>query len=273
MCGISKGSLYQYFKSKEELEMSIFLYCAEMIQDAIIQAEQDFSLEPKELMHKQVEIMLAHVLELKEFVYAQFSEQSLSPKNPELQKCIEEKRTKTFRWFREKLIAVYGERIDQYTVDLTLYVGGTLSGYVHLLFIPGLQPNIHQMSRHFMLMLDGAVHTLLTQKPEPLVPMEIWTMYLESRPSSSEALRHPLVIMKQMKDEIKNADLLPIMKEDALQSILILEKELLELTPRRAILSGMLANLSQLPELGPLNDELKHVLQSYSLSKEHFSMT
>ncbi|MFD1903552.1 TetR/AcrR family transcriptional regulator [Paenibacillus rhizoplanae] len=33
LCGISKGSLYLIFKSKEELERSIYIYCFRMIHD------------------------------------------------------------------------------------------------------------------------------------------------------------------------------------------------------------------------------------------------
>lgn len=40
ICGMSKGSLYLQFKSKEELEHSVFDYCYEMLQDHLLQVER-----------------------------------------------------------------------------------------------------------------------------------------------------------------------------------------------------------------------------------------
>lgn len=48
LCGISKGSLYLVFKSKEELERSIFLYCYRMIRDPLLREEQETRRTPRE---------------------------------------------------------------------------------------------------------------------------------------------------------------------------------------------------------------------------------
>ncbi|MCH1927841.1 hypothetical protein L6232_23895, partial [Shewanella sp. C31] len=56
-------------------------------------------------------------------------------------------------------------------------------------------------------------------------------------------------------------------KEFALDSIEIMEQELLDIEPRKAILTGMMSNLEQIRELGPLNQELKEIYELYIVSR------
>lgn len=72
LCGISKGSLYLVFKSKEELERSIYMHCFRMIHDPLQQEEQNSRSNPREKLRNQVEILLTHVHELRGFCNASF---------------------------------------------------------------------------------------------------------------------------------------------------------------------------------------------------------
>lgn len=72
LCGISKGSLYLVFKSKEELERSIYIYCFRMIRDPLQREELESRRSPREKLRNQVEILLNHVYELREFCNVKF---------------------------------------------------------------------------------------------------------------------------------------------------------------------------------------------------------
>lgn len=71
ICGMSKGSLYLIFKSKEELEDSTMEYCLFTLIDELSQIEHEADLTPRERSHKQIETLLGHVSELKEFLRVQ----------------------------------------------------------------------------------------------------------------------------------------------------------------------------------------------------------
>ncbi|MCJ8012826.1 TetR/AcrR family transcriptional regulator [Paenibacillus sp. KQZ6P-2] len=266
-CGMSKGSLYLHFKSKEELEKSIYLYCEGMVRDSIMQVEQEHLLTPKEQLHKQVEVLLNRLVELREFVIMQLRDQHTSGKMPGLNECIREKHIHRLHWFHNKLVMIYGQEIQPHTMDLTMFVTGMLGGYVRTLMVPGLPLNVRRMAEHLITLLDDVVASTLRERREPLISTEIWSQWMEKYMENPDRTRHPLMVTKQMKDLLKEISMDEASREFALESIQIIEKELLDIEPRKAILSGMMSNLEQIPELSPLSEELKEIYQLYVNSR------
>ncbi|MEC0369516.1 TetR/AcrR family transcriptional regulator [Paenibacillus chibensis] len=266
-CGMSKGSLYLHFKSKEELEQSIYLYCEGMIRDSVMQVEQEHLLTPKEQLHKQVEVLLNRLVELREFVIMQLRDQHTSGKKPKPDDCLREKHVLALHWFHNKLVSIYGQEIQPYAMDLTLFVTGMLGGYIRMLMIPGLPLNIRRMAEHLITLLDDVAASTLREHKEPLVSQHVWSEWLEKYVVDAGTPRHPLTVTKQMKDRLKETAMDEARRDFALESIQIIEKELLDIEPRKAILTGMMSNLQQIPELSPMSEELKDIYQLYVNSR------
>jgi AcrR family transcriptional regulator len=266
-CGMSKGSLYLHFKSKEELEQSIYLYCEGMIRDSVMQVEQEHLLTPKEQLHKQVEVLLNRLEELREFAIMQLHDQHMGGKKPAISQCLREKHIHAFNWFHHKLVQIYGEDISPYTMDLTMIMTGMLTGYIRALMIPGLPLNVHRMAEHLIHLLDDVAASTLRDQREPLISIHVWSKWVEQFMANPDKPRHPLMVTKQMKDQLKDIAMDESSREFALESIQIVEKELLELEPRKAILVGMMSNLEQIQELAPLSGELKDIYQLYLSSR------
>jgi len=102
-CGISKGSLYLVFKSKEELERSIFLYCYRMILDPLLREEQEIGRSPREKIRNQIEILFSHVYELREFLQRQLQEAAGKGFDPEIPEWLIKNNAIFLRWFQLKL--------------------------------------------------------------------------------------------------------------------------------------------------------------------------
>ncbi|WP_339322589.1 TetR/AcrR family transcriptional regulator [Paenibacillus sp. FSL W8-0194] len=266
-CGMSKGSLYLHFKSKEELEQSIYSYCEGMIRDSVMQVEQEHLLTPKEQLQKQVEVLLNRLVELREFAIMQLHDQHMGGKKPALEACIREKHVHALQWFHDKLAVIYGKDIVPHAMDLTLFVTGMLGGYIRMLMIPGLPLNVRRMAERLVMLLDDVAASTLRKQMEPMIATETWSQWLDKYMTSPDRPRHPLMVTKQMKDRLKVADIDAARKEFALDSIEIMEQELLDIEPRKAILTGMMSNLEQIRELGPLNKELKEIYELYIVSR------
>lgn len=263
VCEMSKGSLYLHFKSKDELEESIYLYCFQLIRDSIIQVEQDGLLSPKEQLHKQVEVLLSHLIELREFVKNQLIDGSGPSKKHH---CMQDEQFRMLHWFKVKLETIYGSDVEPYTVDLILFFGGILASYLRMLFIPGLPMNIHRMANHIVTLLDDITHSMISNQSVPMITPDVLTQWINEFKDQSMIQRHPLQIFKEMKGYLKTSTLDESSYKDALESIHILEKEIVDVHPRRAILLGMISNLNQIPELKALNDELKEIISLYSVT-------
>ncbi|MHA0856285.1 TetR/AcrR family transcriptional regulator [Paenibacillus sp. CMAA1364] len=257
VCEMSKGSLYLHFKSKDELEESIYLYCFQLFRDSIMQVEQDIHLSPKEQLLKQVEVVLSHLIELREFVKRQFIEGTGPSKKHD---CMREDHLRMLHWFKAKLESIYGPKVEPYTIDLILFFSGILFSYLRMLFVPSLPLNIHKMSQHLISMLDAVAESVMSQNAEPLVSSEVWSHWMSQCREQADIRRHPLQIMKDMKDTLKTISLDASSSKDALESIHILEKEIVTAQPRRVIIIGMIGNLQHVSPLEALLMELKEIV-------------
>lgn len=256
VCGMSKGSLYLHFKSKEDLEKSIYEYIALRIRDEVVQVDQESHLAPKEQLRKQVEVLLVHFLEVREFLLKQIHENPGSGKPPFEHECAHQEMNNALLWFKNKLRSVYGEEIEPYTMEIAMFVGGMLGAYIRFLFLPGLPLNVGILTNHLTTMLDDVSESLLSRKPAPLVPIETWEQLAGIKPEETRFSRHPLVVIKSLKIKLKELPLETETLHDALDSLSLMEKELLDMHPRRVVLRGMLRNLEGIEGIDELYSEL-----------------
>lgn len=262
VCGMSKGSLYIHFKSKEELEKSIYEHIALRIRDEVVKVDQESQLAPKEQLRKQAEVLLVHFLEVREFLLKQFHDNPRSGKTPFDHECAHQEIGKALLWFKNKLSSVYGDEITPYTMEIGMFLGGMLGSYIRFLFMPGLPLSVGILADHLVIMLDDVTDSLLRRRPDPLVPLETWERLKDIPSEEYHFSRHPLVIIKSMKVQLKELSLEPERQRDAMDSLSLLEKELLASPPRRVVLQGMLRNLEGIEGMEELYGELRTTIHS-----------
>lgn len=272
-CGMSKGSLYLLFKSKDELERSIYIHCFRMIRDPLFQLELEEGLDPRVRLHRQVEILLSHVFELREFLQRQFRDLA-ERKQLEPPDWLTKWNLPLTLWARKKLTELYGEAIIPYTGELMIVTGGMIHAYIQVLFDPHLHVSGSRMAGHLVSLIDTAAAALLAGCPEPLIPESTLTVWLGQ--TSGSPRKNHLQLLKEMRELLNvsgNSQPDLRLREDAFESLSILESELLLPTPRRAIIFGMLANLQSCPGISDLLTELRSVLSPYLEPEPSLSCT
>ncbi|KAA1186967.1 TetR/AcrR family transcriptional regulator [Paenibacillus sp. B2(2019)] len=263
LCGISKGSLYLVFKSKEELERSIFLYCYRMIRDPLLREEQETQRTPREKLRNQIEILLSHVYELREFLQRQIQEVAGKGFDTEVPEWLRRNNASFLRWFQVKMETLYGKDIVPYTGDLCIVGHGLIKSYIAVIFRQDTHLSLAVMADHLMNLLDIIVAGLLTSKQAPLINSTILASWMEENEESKR--KNPLQIIKDMKTVVSKLDSIePEESADLLESLNILEGEVLLPHPRKAIIQGMLSNLQSCSELTTPLEELRKLVTSFS---------
>ncbi len=256
-CGISKGSLYVYFKSKEDLLLNILKYYFQYIEDQIRMVEQDESLSPKEKFSKEIEIKLGHYIENQEFYRLQGQEISgLSDKN--IYRYLHQQNIDQVKWFEQYLIKIYGDQIKPYAADGAFFFIGMIRQYMELIVLNQFPLHIKKVVRFLMIQIDSIIKGLSDRDVEPLMNENLWALYLEE---ASEEKIHPLELIKQMKHQVKDESVPETQGEEAIQSLTIMEQELMNMQPRSAILKGMLRNLEPIDSLEKTRLKLADSLQ------------
>ncbi len=263
-CGMSKGSLYLVFKSKDELEFSLFDYCYQLLQEHLLRAENQPDLTPRERLILQIEVLLNLVLELREFLLMQFRDWiksgNLYRGEPEV---IRENNAKLHLYSKKAIEAAYGEAISPYTADLIMLVHGIIGAYIKLLFDPAMTVGTHRMAVYMADLLDGAAEQLIRRQPEPLINEEVLKRWGADDSCLKPLERHPLLAIRELKELLESRVSSPEVRRQGLESLQMLEEEILELRPRRVILTGMLANVKAIPDLDDRIEELERIMQPY----------
>lgn len=255
VCEMSKGSLYLYFKSKEELLLNIFEYYFQMFEDQCVLVERDPQLSSREKFVKFIDIHLNHAIAYEEFNNMQMHEINRVG-SKDIDRFIREKNAQFIRWIENYLLDLYGDEIKPYCTDCILILNGITMIYIKAITIEGLPLEIERLSRFILRQLDYVVEGLKKDKGEPMIANDLWDVLQDV----DEEMQHPLVLIKQMKDRLAQ---LPREEgtEEALQSLAILERELVELEPRQAILSGMLRNLAEIDAIAEMCVTLGRVMK------------
>ncbi|GGN93465.1 TetR/AcrR family transcriptional regulator [Saccharibacillus kuerlensis] len=268
-CGFSKGTLYQHFRSKEELIRSIHEYALGTLQEKLESAAAE-GRSPRDTFLAQVELLLHSLIEFKSFMLMQIREQEFTGIGEDLRqspnggKCGPAARhpvmAAAFVQIRRSLLGIYGPEIDKYSGDLSITIGGLIFSYLQLVDDWGMpEIPIAQAIGHLELVLDSAAERLQQQQPEPLVPQRLWADWIKEAPEAAGAAKRPFILIRQMKDTIAWSPMLRAERDETLEALDVLEEELAAQTPRRAVVKGMLANLKEvhvlhgaLEQLSPL---------------------
>lgn len=256
LCEMSKGSLYLHFKSKEELLLHIFEYYFQIVVDQCVLVERSHNLSVKEKLTKFVEIYLSHSFEYQEFGNMMVHEIDRL-ENDSVKEYIRKKSKETVRWMEEYLIRVYGTELKPYRTDCILILNGILMIYVKVMSTEKLPWETEKLAHFITRLLDYSAEGMMKDQGTPMIADGLWT---SDQPDHDPGKQHPLVLIKQIKDSLAT---LSGMKDVsvALQSIAILKQELMELQPRKAILSGMIRNLEGFEEIDRMRQELCDALQ------------
>lgn len=261
LCGMSKGSLYLVFKSKEELERSIYIYCFRMIRDPLQREEQQSRSNPKEKLRNQVEILLTHVYELREFLQRQFQEIA-GKGGTEVPEWIRKSNAPLLLWFQNKLEILYGREILPYTGDLFLFADGMIHAFIRLIFNQESPVAIARLADNLVDLLDIVAAGLLTGRKEPLIPPAILEKWMNVQEDSQR--RNPLQLIKEMKALLTSVPVAEQQSaEDGLESLAVLESEFLMPNPRKVIIRGMLTNLQDYPVLSGELAALQKLISPY----------
>ncbi|WP_410770585.1 TetR/AcrR family transcriptional regulator [Fontibacillus sp. BL9] len=262
-CGMSKGSLYLHFKSKEELEFSLFDYCYQLLQEHLLHAENQPDLNPRERLIRQFEVLLDLVLELREFLMMQFRDWIKNGSLYREPEVIRENNAKLHHYCKKAIEATYGENIAPYTADLIMLVNGILGAYIRLLFDPAILIGTHRMAVYMVDLLDGAAERMINRQPEPLINEEVLKHWGADSTCLKKPERHPLLAIRELKELLEKRVPSSELRQQGLESLQLMEEEILELRPRRAIFAGMMANVKAIPELEDRMEELERLLRPY----------
>ncbi|WP_075399329.1 TetR/AcrR family transcriptional regulator [Domibacillus antri] len=251
VCGLSKGSLYTHFKSKEELLSDIFVYYYQILHDQIAASRQE-SDTVHEAFVREVAIRTRHYCAFQEFFLMQVKE-IRGLEDPTLNQFVRRENLQLMQRTEKRIIDMYGPDVKPYAADLTASLKGMMISYLQEIIEKESPCDFDELARYLVSQLDAMAGKVLNDKPMPFFESYL----LQGKECKQEEAVHPLHILKKLKEAVQTEKETGILMD----SVIILEQELLEVKPRHAILEGMLFNLKKGKMTVKLAEELEQALK------------
>ncbi|WP_456274851.1 TetR/AcrR family transcriptional regulator [Bacillus sp. AK031] len=170
--GISKGSLYSFFQSKEDLIISIYEHYQQLVFERAVVVGLDGDMPGEEKLAKQFQVQFEGILEYKS--YMKMHMRGDSARNSEKLSAMEHRmRGRLFSWLEHNLLQLYGERITPYKWDLMWMTQSIYTSYMMLLVSTesGLDPA--RLGKHIVRQITIIANDFFNGNTTPLLDDEI----------------------------------------------------------------------------------------------------
>jgi len=155
-CGFAKGTLYNYFESKEDVMLSIMKYYFEKIRLETENIAKNHSLTTKEVFRQQIYFQLKECVKHRDFIEMHIREYAIHV-NEEIQEFLIEIKANRLRWLVKCLRNVYGQKIELYILDLATMINGFLREYLEYIILDKKEIDIFLLSKFLIDTMDNLV--------------------------------------------------------------------------------------------------------------------
>lgn len=258
--GISKGTFYNYFSSKNELLMAIFTSLNHQISDQRNKLLIGQDPADIEILIQQLELQMAFNQRNK--LLTLFEEVFVS-NDPALKQFLKQYQIRHIRWTYLRFVDIFGKSKQPYLLDVAIMFTGMLHHNIHFHFLAnGLEGNMKQVIRYTVQSLVKIVDEI-DQNPAPLLNPDVLEKWLPDGQKPEYAFRKELNtaisalknFLSDGEDQLKQLELLDFIEEELLHSKM----------PRKYLIQSALASLNENTETDWLDglQKLERKIEDY----------
>lgn len=266
--GISKGAFYHHFSSKEELMLEIVRYHFEKLMAPV--EEKQKHQPPRDAFIDELTRKLEGILTHKDFFQMMMVEQ-LPKINADIQRYLYAQRARMFRWYCQRLIDIYGKKIEKHVFDVAAIVNGILREYLFYMMVNQEMFRADAIARFIVRQMDAIVEHL--GEEEPLLTEAAMRCFDDM--AEQERRERKTKIFESIAQLKQQLSALPIDKKTYHQlhaALDTLEAEFSqeEATPREYVVKGILLYIDnqQIPSLADAVVSLTKLVHEYMAHHE-----
>ena len=166
--GVSKGSLYLHFKSKDELLLAVCESHTNKITQRVKEILHDKALSPLEKLTAQISFQFEEIQDYQNFYQALFQDEAIKF-GPELIIYYQESRIEWMRLQEDFLLSIYGDSIQPWVVDLAITLDGLVASYITVTMIEQIELDTKPLVSWVVRCIDKIAADIATDKPVPVL--------------------------------------------------------------------------------------------------------
>lgn len=244
--GIAKGSLYFYFKSKEDLLVSIIKYFMELFMTKFQTAVENPGRTPRERLHDLIEFQYLLFLEHRDFILMLVHERF--EMTEEIRDLMITMQMDSLVRYRKCILDVYGEQAAPYLYDAAVLFQTMIDGYIKFVVLGSKSWDIKVLGDFLADRLDDIVSGMITKNVQPMLDSDFFgDEKLLCRRVKSDVFE----ALDELRAAVNPLDLTEEQVAELESSLRVMEEEFEKVQPQSVVLKGLLAYLKSLkiPEL------------------------
>jgi len=254
--GIAKGSVYSYFSSKLEIVKALILQSDEknqlLVEGLLSQSENKGMALLEEYLSQEFQ----EVLNERSFIQVFLSDEMIIM-DGEVMSVLQESRINYHLSQQAILLQAYDDSIEPWLYDLVSVVNGLLNEYSVYLALDDANFSIKRCAHLMAYVIESSVQALVNSDQAPLLTKENFPL-TQGRNTEQHQRKKAQQLIESIQTEANDMD--AGHKALVLETIALLEKQLLETELNLTLIRALIANLRPYPELTTYRKRLADAL-------------
>lgn len=268
--GISKGSVYIYFKSKDDILFSALHYTCDQIEQKQLCIVRDQSLSPKERLLALLSSHVEFAVEHKDFILMLMSEQAIKL-NEQMKAFLEERRALSLQIYYQLINEMVDNTARPYVLDAVMVIQAMIHHYTMFLLLEHIDIEKEKLVGFFVTHLEDSIQSMVDRQREPLITPAIFKNFGAPVPHSQHSgLGNSFGPIEKIRSQLAKLSLEPEAEQQMASYLLVLERELAKDQPQAAVISSLMEDLQQFDhrrldlQLQELENEIKKFVPKLS---------
>lgn len=234
--GVSKGTFYNYFTSKNECLIAILESVASEIRQKRMAAAVGRSIDDPELLAEQLCIRIQ--LNREKNLFSMY-ESIFYSQDEDLKKFAKTIYISEMDWIASRIVELFGEKAKPYALENAAIVHGSIQQLMHMWKLTSIEELPTDKLAAFVIRQLTAIVTQQIDTGDSFIKGKKILAKQPDEPIPTETLSNRLKAASELLDEAEEAD--------AKQLVTFLSEELAADNPRKMIIESVLSTLANLP--------------------------
>ncbi|WP_417898000.1 TetR/AcrR family transcriptional regulator [Bacillus haimaensis] len=254
--GISKGTFYNYFSSKNELLIELFKTIYTKLEKD--RADLLIGKDPADIniFIQQIEMQM-HTNRTNKLI--SLFEEVFFSKDEELKEFIKRGQLRMIRWIYERFIDLFGEAKKPYLLDCSIMFMGILNHNIkfNLMGQESGNASIHRVVKYSVERIVQVVNEVAETKDQLIAPERLEQWFPENRDGILARKQSLITFLDSLKSKLSGTPYVELLD--------FIQEELLEAkSPRRFLLDSMICSLKESPSVTESDiSELENMIHSF----------